>query len=762
MMKRSVLRLAIAASLLPLIVASTVFAQGTRADYERADALQERTRGTVFGGVVRPRWLPGGDRFWYRSEGAGQSWRFVLVDASRGEQGPAFDHERLAERYEAATGQPQSPDRLPIDHLIVEDDGILRFDAEDRAWRFDPETGDLSEGDRVEIEPEQRRDRDRDGHGRRHSPRGEKSPDGRWSVTIRDQNILLREFESGEESPLSFEGSEIDGYEEGVFWSPDSSKFVALRRLEGDHRTVHLIESSPEDQVQPKLHSHDYLKPGDRPTIGYPHLFDVLDRREIPIDGGLVPNPWNIDQFRWRSDSKAFTFVYNQRGHQIVRIVAVEADSGKARAIVEEQSKTFIDYSQKMFVHHLDDTRELIWASERDGWNHLYLFDNVDGSFKRQLTTGSWVVRGVDRVDEEAREVWFRAVGIHPEQDPYQVHHARVSLDGGDPVILTDGDGTHTVDRSPDGRYLIDTYSRVDLPPVVELRDGSNGALILELERADWSALLDTGWRVPERFVAKGRDGETDIYGVIFRPSCFDPEGSYPVIEQIYAGPQGAFVPKAFAPFHGPQALAELGFIVVQIDGMGTNWRSKAFHDVCWRDLADAGFPDRIAWLRAAAEADPALDLDRVGIYGGSAGGQNALGGLLFHPGFYKVGVADCGCHDNRMDKIWWNEQWMGWPVGPHYAASSNVEHAGRLRGKLLLTVGELDRNVDPASTMQVVDALIRSGKDFDLVVFPGAGHGAGGSPYGERRRRDFFVEHLLGVEPPDWNREGTETEGAD
>jgi dipeptidyl aminopeptidase/acylaminoacyl peptidase len=235
---------------------------------------------------------------------------------------------------------------------------------------------------------------------------------------------------------------------------------------------------------------------------------------------------------------------------------------------------------------------------------------------------------------------------------------------------------------------------------------------------------------------------------VIFRPSTFKPERKYPVIEQIYAGPQGAFVPKAFAPYHRHQAMAELGFIVVQIDGMGTNWRSKAFHDVCWKNLVDAGLPDRILWMKAAAEKEKAMDLTRVGVFGGSAGGQNALGALLTHGEFYKVGVADCGCHDNRMDKIWWNELWMGWPLGPHFAEQSNVMLAPKLQGKLLLTVGELDHNVDPASTMQVVNALIKANKDFDLIVFPGSDHGAGESPYGRRRRNDFFVRHLLGVEP--------------
>jgi dipeptidyl aminopeptidase/acylaminoacyl peptidase len=245
--------------------------------------------------------------------------------------------------------------------------------------------------------------------------------------------------------------------------------------------------------------------------------------------------------------------------------------------------------------------------------------------------------------------------------------------------------------------------------------------------------------------VALGRDGITPIYGIIHRPAGFDPDKRYPVIESIYAGPHGAHVPKSFRTTYGQQRLTDLGFIVVQIDGMGTNWRSKAFHDVCWKNLGDAGFPDRIRWIRAAAQRYPYLDIRRVGIYGGSAGGQNALRALLAHGDFYQVAVADCGCHDNRMDKIWWNEQWMGWPVGPHYIEQSNVTQAHRLQGKLLLMVGELDRNVDPASTMQVVKALIKADKDFDMLVIPGAGHGAAGTAYGRRRLQDFFVEHLLG-----------------
>ncbi len=268
------------------------------------------------------------------------------------------------------------------------------------------------------------------------------------------------------------------------------------------------------------------------------------------------------------------------------------------------------------------------------------------------------------------------------------------------------------------------------------------------LETADVTAIGKTGWRPPERFAAKARDGRTDIYGIIHKPSNFDPLKRYPVIENIYAGPHGSHVPKAFAAHHSSQEMAELGFIVVQIDGMGTSNRSKAFHDVCWKNLADAGLPDRILWMKAAAVARPYMDLSRVGIYGGSAGGQSALGALLDHGDFYKAAVADCGCHDNRMDKVWWNELWMGWPVGPEYAEQSNVTRAAKLKGKLLLIVGEMDTNVDPASTMQVVNALINADKDFELLVVPGGGHGIGESPYGRRRRQDFFVRNLLGVEP--------------
>jgi len=401
-----------------------------------------------------------------------------------------------------------------------------------------------------------------------------------------------------------------------------------------------------------------------------------------------------------------------------------------------------------LYLRYLVDTNALLLMSERSGWNHLYRIDATTGTVKNVVTQGEWVLRGVDRIDEKTGDVWIRVLAYHKEQDPYQVHFARVKMDGSRFTILTDGDGTHTVNWSPDRRFFIDTYSRPDLPPVHELRT-AEGKKVCNLEKADIAAWIKAGGVMPERFIAKGRDGNTEIYGLIYRPSNFDPKKKYRVIEYIYAGPHDHHVIKRFSPAHYEQQMAELGFIVVKIDGMGTNWRSKAFHDVCWKNIGDAGFPDRTLWIKAAARKHPEMDIAKgVGIHGGSAGGQNTVRGMTEYPDFYVVGVSDCGCHDNRMDKIWWNELWMSWPIGSHYAEQSNVTNAHKITGKLMLVVGELDRNVDPSSTMQVANALIKADRDFELLTVLGGGHGSAEPPYGNRRRMDFFVRNLMGIEP--------------
>jgi len=562
-------------------------------------------------------------------------------------------------------------------------------------------------------------------------------------VFIREHNVWTWNEMIEEEIALTTDGNEQDGYDGRVKWSPNGEHFYVFRTRHADQRKVTMVDSAPDDQLQPKTVVFGYTKPGDE--IDHPRLciFDASGKAHHVVDDALAPNPFEIRDVSWRRDSKAVRFVYNERGHQRLKVIEMNADDGACRVIVDEKSNTFIDYAGKYFLQFLDETNELIWMSERDGWNHLYLIDQQTGSVKNQITSGNWVVREVVDVDESKRTMLIGAGGVIADQDPYYLHLLRVSFDGGQPTRLTDGDGDHQWKFSPSKRYLVDRCSRVDLPPTTTLRSLESGEWISITETADASKLLSSGWTMPQRFVAKGRDGVTDIYGLVVLPAGFDESKSYPVLELIYAGPHAAHVPKSFQRMSDLHQAANGAngkqFIVVRIDGMGTSHRSKAFHDLCWKNLGDGGFPDRIAWMKALAATIPQMDLERVGVWGGSAGGQNAMRALVAYGDFYKAAFADCGCHDNRMDKIWWNELWMGWPIGDHYQAQSNVTQAHRITGKLMLSVGELDTNVDPASTMQVVDALIKADKDFELLIFPGQNHGAGSSAYGTRRRIDFF-----------------------
>ena len=790
-----------AVALVLMSTATMLQAQGTKADYERFDKIGGITGGKVFRTRVQAHWLTGTKCFWYRNELGHGRKNFVFVDAAVGKRKAAFDHERLAKDLAKATGKAFDAHKLPFDAIEFkkadgDEKGLLEaavyFKAMGKSWKINLKDQSLTEdtpGDgKVSVlrgipasrqdaskllfsqppqlgaaatlphekpaepelqfpqSPEEKKNAAQKNAAQKDAAR--KQEEKKVEAFIKDHNVWLRLGRDGEEVALTTDGKEGDGYQGNFQWSPDRKKLIGFRHKKAQEHIVHFVESSPRDQLQPKLHSNSYLKPGDEIAQTRPHLFDIVEKKEVPLDETLFANPWSIGSHRWEKDSSRFTFYYNQRGHSAVRIVAIDAESGAVTALIDDTSKTFVNYA---FYNHrqlLESTNEMIWMSERDGWNHLYLFDFGSGQLKNQITRGPWIVRKVDRVDKARRQIWFQAGGIYPEQDPYYIHYCRINFDGTGLVRLTAGDGTHSIEYSPDREFIVDTYSRVDMPPVNELRRVSDGSLVCSLEESDASELEATVWQRPERFVAKGRDGKTDIYGVIYRPSNFDPNRKYPVIEKIYAGPHGSFVPKSFSPCHGAQRWAELGFILVQIDGMGTSHRSKAFHDVCWKNVGDAGFPDRILWIKEAARKYPCMDISRVGIFGGSAGGQSSTGALLMHGDFYKVAVSDCGCHDNRMDKIWWNEAWMGWPVGPEYAQSSNVTHAHKLQGKLLLIVGELDRNVDPASTMQVVNALVKADRDFDMLIIPGAGHGAAGSAYGKRRQKDYFVRNLLGVEP--------------
>ena len=660
--------------------AESAASQVTRADYERADTIL-KCSDRVYSPAIHPEWIDSSHYFWYKNHEKEGDF-YYLVNAESGKKQRAADKKGLAAFF-------SKKQKKLAESLLKEEEK-----RPDR-WRR-----------------------------REEAPVPVVSPDKKWEAYVKDNNLYLSPLwdekekdKPKEEIALTMDGTanlRYDGW--SIIWSPDSRKLATVKVRDVQERRIPLIESSPSSQKQPILQWRDYAKPGDVLPVYLPVLFDVEARKQMALNVTPYENQFYLNLTGWREDSRAFTFEFNQRGHQRYVIGEVSAADGSIRHLVDEQTKTFIYYYNN-YRYDLDDGKELLWISERDGWRHLYLIDGTSGQVKRQVTKGEWVLRQVDYVDETNRVVYFTASGFNKGEDPYNLHYCRINLDGTGFTDMTPENGNHRVTFSADRSYFTDVYSRPDLPPVSQLKRTSDVSVVAGLQRCDVSALQAEGWQMPEVFCAKGRDGQTDIWGNIYRPMHFDASKSYPVVEFIYAGPHDSHVDKDFKPAHHlVSKLVELGFIVVSIDGMGTSNRSKAFHDVCWKNLKDAGFPDRIAWMKAAGAKYKYMDLNRVGIYGWSAGGQNAMAALLFHNDFYKVAVALCGCHDNRMDKIWWNEQWMGYPIDASYSTSSNVDNAYRLKGKLLLINGELDDNVDPASTLQVVSALMKANKNFELL----------------------------------------------
>ncbi|PWC15213.1 S9 family peptidase [Brenneria roseae subsp. americana] len=744
-------------------------AELSREDYQRAMGQGEDYRALIHHYPGRIVWQPDSQTFVYRrsvvamaSQSGGHE--FMRVDAASLQQQPAFDHDRLALALNPLLGKPVTVTTLPFEQFDYhEQENLLFIPQGQRLIGCDIENyhcrvlTDLSAPFA--------------GNARENRHQGKASPDGKWDAVIENHNLILIDQQHGERIAITQDGTPEKGYAPASLrWSPDSTKLVLYRTQWAEKRQVHYIESSPADRLQPKHRQISYPKPGDALDIPQPVLVDVASRRVIPVESALFPNPFMLTHPVWRKDGRAFTFEYNQRGHQVYRVIEVDATTGAACQLINETSETFIDYAEltgvatgsgKRYRYDLDDGKTIVWASERSGWQHLYLYDGVTGTVKNPITQGEWVVRAVNWVDEKNRVIYFSASGITKGEDPYYMHGYKIGFDGSGLTLLTPEKANHTLSFSPNGNYYVDTYSRYDLPPITTLYRTADNQKLMQVNSTDIRRLQEAGWRPPVPFTARGREGKTEVWGLIYPPRTIKEGRKYPVVEKIYAGPHGSFVPKDFSFW--PEPLTELGFAVAKIDGMGTNNRSRAFHDVAWRNLKDAGFADRILWHQAVARAYPWYDVSSgIGITGVSAGGQSAMAALLFHPEFYKVAVADSGSHDNRMDKIGWNEQWMGWPVGPWYAASSNVENAGRLQGKLLLMVGELDENVDPSSTMQVADRLIKAGKDFDLFYQPGGGHGVSAGIYGQRKLLDFFVRHLAGRKTPDWNvAEGSTTNDA-
>ena len=794
-------------------VSSSSLAQGTVDDYNRAYSLQTKfSAQNVYHWAQNVRWVDSTHVFHYSVQ-TPEGQRFILFDVDKNSKQEFASDKELNDAL-AAIRPPQQdrPRRFGPPPTGGSRRGASPFRQPQRHW--------------MEVDEEQ-------------DQRLVTSPDGKWEAWVEGYNLIVHEVGRpySEKHQLTHDGTIGHYYSNRIYWSPDSRKLFVCKRKSVEKRYAYYVESSPQDQLQPILHTQEYAKPGDELPQYTPYIFNLSLTPTSTAEGSATPqspetrnsdahkletqkletrnfslstlsNQYSLDWFQWTPDSRYVTMEYNQRGHKLYQLLAMDAETGQLTTLIEERSDKFVNYN-RIWRRWLKDGR-LLWTSERDNWNHLYLYSNLcrdgvhspsasgkrgkksknqtllsSGSGGFQITRGPWCVREVLHVDEDAELIYFTASGVHPDEDPYNIHYFTIRFDGTDMCELTPEPGNHRAVFSSDRQYLVDTYSTPSQAPVTTLRKLStlNSQLSTQnlsslpsplsshhnslsslpsplssiIESSDLSKLQDLGWQAPEVFVAPGRDGKTPMWGIIQRPTNFDPSKKYPVIEYIYAGPGDSYTPKSFQPFNWNMTpLAELGFIVVQLDGMGTSWRGKEFEEVCYKNLKDAGFPDRKAWIRAAAQKYPYMDADNVGIFGASAGGQESTTAVLLHGDFYKAAYSSCGCHDNRMDKIWWNEQWMGYPVDSSYIECSNVYHASKLERPLMLVVGELDDNVDPASTMQVADALIRAGKDFELVVLPGVHHTMG-ERYGEHKRYDFFVRNLLHVEPPKWNEVKTQ-----
>jgi dipeptidyl aminopeptidase/acylaminoacyl peptidase len=738
-----------------LLVPGLTYAQGTREDYLRAEGfLPWNVRRRVSVARVVPHWIGGGERFWYRKEGpAGKE--FLLVDAARNTCAPAFDYAKLAAALSRAANRQYQPTQLPFDSFdFIQEGKAIRFDLEGVRWACalgtyectpDPEKG----GSLWET----------------------LSPDGKWAAYVEHYNLYLRDVSSGQVVQLTRDGEKgwdyatplpslrlmvTQGTEDvhepaGVFWSPDSSKFVTYRidaRNAGQFTSIQFVPSA---QLRPKAYSYVYPLPGEMLATAEAIIFEVPSGKRIKAETAPLELPFQEGpDFEWFKDSRRFHYTFFGRGYKEAELREVDGATGKQRMLIKEHSDTRVDPGETA-ERFINDGAEILWTSVRDGWNHIYLYNGNSGQLENQVTKGEWAVRRVEFVDEKARQVYFLASGRERDEDPYQAHLYAIDLKGERLRLVTPEDADHAASVAPNGAYLVDSWSRPNLPGESVLRRAADGSVVRVLERTDASPLLETGWKYPEPFHGKAADGKTDIYGLIWRPSNFDSAKKYPVIEQIYTGPQGFFVPKSFAAAvgrGGEQSMAELGFVVVMVDGRGTGGRSRAFHDYSYKNLGGE-IDDHVALIRQMAARYTYMDLSRVGVYGTSAGGYDAAHALLLHPEFYKVGVSISGDHDPRLDKAWWNELYQGYPVGPQYQEQSNVTLADRLEGHLLLVHGDVDDNVHPVETMRLVDALIKANKNFDMLFVPNMFHGEGESPYLIRRRWDYFVKHLLGVEPP-------------
>jgi dipeptidyl aminopeptidase/acylaminoacyl peptidase len=760
------LRPGIALLLLAAPLAAQQPRQLTAQDYARAERFLGANAAPLVTGIGgRPTWLADG-RFWYRTTvPAGTA--FFVVDPMRRTREPVFSQTRLATALAAASGGRVDPNRLPFQTFeLSKDSRALTVTVENRRW-----TCDLQQYTCATADPPA---------ASRAPDSSIVSPDGRSAVFIRDYNLWSKDLTSGAETQLTTDGIKDFGYATDnagwvhsdrpvVTWSADSRQIATFQHDGRGVRDMYLVSTNV---GPPKLEAWKYPLPGDsvifrisrviisRGPDGRPRVVRLRmppDQHRSTVTDHVACTGNTVCDLQWYPDGSHIAFVSSSRDHKSAWFRVANAQTGEVRTLFEERMPTQIGDASldENLWRVLPASNELIWWSQRDNWLHLYLYDLTTGRLKNRITTGEGNVSEIVRVDERARTIYFMANGKDPGRDPYFHHLYRIGFDGRGQTLLTPENANHVVSMSPDGRYIVDTYSTPDTPPVTVLRDVA-GRVVQTLERADISRLVATGWKPPTPVRMKGRDGKTDIYGLMYTPSRLDSTRKYPIVNRIYPGPQaGSVGPRSFSPARRDnQALAELGFIVVEIDGMGTPGRSKAFHDTYYGRMGDNTLPDQVAGMRELAQRYRFIDIDKVGIWGHSGGGFATAAAMFRYPDFFDVGVSQSGNHDQRNYEDDWGERYQGLLVrngdSDNYADEANQTHAAKLRGKLLLAHGEMDDNVPPYNTQLVVDALVKAGKDFDLLMFPHARHGYGvDDSYMMRRRWDYFVRHLQGVEPP-------------
>ncbi len=739
----------------------------TDQDYTRAESfLGYGTAPLVDHGAVTPNWLPG-DKFWYRTLTA-QGSEFILVDPARGSRQPVFDHQKLAAALSAATGSAYQAAMLPFQTINFSADGkSVIFRASNKQWRYTLQSANLAL-DSTQIQP------NRMGNGgifrRRNASNEVLSPDGKLSAYIKDYNLWVRNVASGKQTQLTTDGIKDFGYATDnagwkhsdaaiLRWSPDSKKIATFKQDQRNAGNMYLVTTNV---GHPTLESWKYPLPGDKEIAMIHRVIINVDNPkvimlQVPPDphratlSDDISSSGTFDDVDWNADASQLAFVSTSRDHKQEKLRIANAATGAVREVFEETVPTQYESGQGAINwRYLAKSNEIIWFSERDNWGHLYLYNAATGKLKNQITKGDFTVTQLLKVDEQNRTLYFIADGREKE-NPYFSQLCKIGFDGKHFAVLTPETGNHQVTLSPAGNYFIDSYSQPDVPAITLLRN-LNGRQVTALEKTDVSRLAATGWKAPVPVTVKAHDGKTDLYGLMFVPTQADPQKKYPVIDYIYPGPQGGSVGSwSFAASRGDnQALAELGFVVVVLEGSSNPLRSKSFHDMSYGNMSQNTLPDQVTGIRQLAQKYGYLDTSRVGIWGHSGGGFATATAMFRYPDFFKVGISESGNHDNRNYEDDWGERYDGLVTASDYDAHANENYAKNLKGKLMLAHGLMDDNVPPSNTLLVVEALEKANKDYDLVVFPNSAHGYGSySSYMMRRRWDYFVRNLLGATPP-------------